>query len=217
MKRVILSIVALTAMSLACEVHHTPEPVCTECVNGTNGKDGLSIKGKDGINGKDGKDGINGKDGLSIKGKDGINGKDGLSIKGKDGVVDYSKINEFISYQYEYLSDMSTDSEVFISKISTDMETLFSEYEKSMDRYESFLVDSSAGAIAIGSIDFGSTCAGMWEVGVGIGTSAGLDDQGYAGAVGAKYGLTDNTAIIVKGWGADSDSYAMGAGATWRF
>ncbi len=208
MKRVILSIVALTAMSLACEVHHTPEPVCTECVNGTNGKDGLSIKGDKGDPGKDG---------LSIKGKDGTNGKDGLSIKGKDGVVDYSKINEFISYQYEYLSDMSTDSEVFISKISTDMETLFSEYEKSMDRYESFLVDSSAGAIAIGSIDFGSTCAGMWEVGVGIGTSAGLDDQGYAGAVGAKYGLTDNTAIIVKGWGSDSDSYAMGAGATWRF
>ena len=68
----------------------------TITVKGENGKDGISINGKDGsigLKGEDGKDGIalNGKDGtIGIKGKDGSNGSVTLAqgkagVDGKDG------------------------------------------------------------------------------------------------------------------------------------
>jgi len=62
----------------------------TITVKGENGKDGISINGKDGtigLKGEDGKDGIalNGKDGtIGLKGKD---GKDGIALNGKDGTI----------------------------------------------------------------------------------------------------------------------------------
>ena len=61
----------------------------TITVKGENGKDGISINGKDGTIGLKGEDG---KDGIALNGKDGtigINGKDGSSvvINGKDGSI----------------------------------------------------------------------------------------------------------------------------------
>ena len=62
----------------------------TITVKGENGKDGISINGKDGsigLKGEDGKDGIalNGKDGtIGLKGED---GKDGIALNGKDGTI----------------------------------------------------------------------------------------------------------------------------------
>lgn len=47
-----------------------------------------SLKGKDGVDGKDGKDGVDGKDGKDgVDGKDGENGRDGLNgLNGRDGL-----------------------------------------------------------------------------------------------------------------------------------
>ncbi len=62
---------------------------------------------------------------------------------------------------------------------------------------------------------------GQTEIGAGFGVSSGKygsgSVQGYAGALGLKHGLTDEDAVIVKGWMSDSANYAVGAGVTHRF
>ena len=66
-------------------------------------------------------------------------------------------------------------------------------------------------------IDFGSVCEGETAGGIGIGYAHSFDGSSTAGALGIKHGLTDDTAVVAKGWGASSDSYGGGLGLVHKF
>ena len=82
-------------------------------------------------------------------------------------------------------------------------------------------MSAAAGSIATSAIDFGTVGEGVTEIGVGVGVSGGdfygTTETGYAGALGLKHGLTDEDAVIVKGWYGSNKAYGVGAGLTHRF
>ena len=158
---------------------------------GDRGKTGKTGKtGAQGEPGKDGKDGLNGKNGEN--GKNGANGKNGQTIVGPQGP-------EGKPGAKGDKGDKGEDGKDYFG--GTDANR------------------AAAGSIAVDSIDFGTTHAGVLEVGAGVGyaEASSTADGEVAGGLGLKYGITDTTAGIVKGWVADESSYAVGAGVTYRF
>ena len=170
-----------------CE-QHPDSPICGYG-GGVDGKDGRDgIDGKDGIDGQDGERGSDGKDGLD--GKDGTNGSDGgVGSDGRDGLDGTDGTN-------------GKDGIIDYSYI---------------DKTFEYTRDVAAGSMAVSAIDFGTTCKGVVEIGAGIGYADSFNGSSTAGAVGLKHGMTDADALIIKAWGTDSDTYAVGAGITHRF
>lgn len=223
MKKIMISLVAIAAMITMASANggdaefcflHPDSPICGSVGPvGPTGADG--IDGKDGIDGEDGRDGVDGIDGIDgvdgVAGQDGLDGRDGADgAKGDTGAVGDRGDNgnngadgndgadgvDFNSYYYQ-----QTLNE-------------FIKYAKEATEYYE---DAAAGAAAIGAIDFGTTCEGQTEGGIGIGHSSSFSGSSTVGAVGIKHGITDTEAFIVKGWMADSDAYAIGAAMTHRF
>jgi len=93
----------------------------------------------------------------------------------------------------------------------------YSQFMKFREEAVEYAQDTSAGNSAMASIDFGSTCKGVTEVGIGYGYASSFNGSSSAGAVGLKHGLTDVDAVIVKGWAASSDSNGFGVAITHRF
>ena len=79
-----------------------------------------------------------------------------------------------------------------------------------------YTLDTSAGSIATSTIDFSATQQGKFSIGFGLGTGiSDFDNYSTAGAFGLKYGITDDSAIISKGWVGSNGGSAFGIG--WNF
>jgi len=87
------------------------------------------------------------------------------------------------------------------------------------DNFSQFAVDSAAGSMSVSTIDFGTVDAGHFEVGVGVGMSGGnvINETSFAGGAGLKYGFTDETAGVAKGWVGNHGSYGAGAGMVFKY
>lgn len=138
-----------------------------------------------------GENGVNGNDGQN--GSDGKDGQDGMD--GRDGY------------------DGSDGRDGVDGSDGTDGVVDYSYVDKTFE----YTRDVAAGSMAVSTIDFGTTCKGVTEGGIGIGYSDSFNGSSTAGAVGIKHGFTDETAGVVKAWGTDSDTYSVGAGITHRF
>ena len=68
-------------------------------------------------------------------------------------------------------------------------------YQKEVLEYT---MEADAGSAAMAVIDFGSVCENEVAIGAGIGYANSFDGSAVAGAAGAKYGFTNNTAGVVK-------------------
>ena len=90
---------------------------------------------------------------------------------------------------------------------------VIAEYRKIREYAE----DVAAGSMAVNAIDFGTTAKGVTELGGGVGVSHSYGGSSWAVGVGAKHGITDTEAVIVKGWLVNSSSYSVGAAVTTRF
>ena len=117
---------------------------------------------------------------------------------------------------------MATDySNYFVTQ--NQFTTLVNNYSSSVtnitnrfDNAEKVGTQAMAGATALSAIDFGTTCKGKTEVGLGAGSADAFGSREYAAAIGVKHGITDNTALIAKGTkGKDVDAVAVAV--TYRF
>jgi len=195
MKKIVLALLVATGMTYAidCSVYPDSSGIDTrlwhESCAPVFAEPGP--QGEPGIDGIDGKDGIDGQDGADGRdGNDGADGRDG--IDGKDG-EDGKDFNSAL-YVKEYTK-------------------LIKELRDSQE----YAMQADAGNTAMAVIDFGSVCKGETAVGVGVGTSHSRFGTAVAGAVGAKQGITDDTAVVAKAWGANSDSYGGGLGLVHKF
>ncbi len=79
----------------------------------------------------------------------------------------------------------------------------------------SMLFDISAGSAAISSIDFSNNSEGKFSIGFGLGGS-GTDegDYGYSSAFAFafRFGLTDDDALVSKGWVGANGTASVGFG-----
>jgi hypothetical protein len=72
--------------------------------------------------------------------------------------------------------------------------------------------------MAVAAIDFGNLAEGETEIGGALGVSSSINGgNSFAGAVGVKYGVDDQTAAIAKGWVGQNGNMAAAVGGTFRF
>ena len=221
MKKLLLTLLIFGGYALATTNHN---PVFNDCNDwhqtgcgeqgeqgerGDTGQTGATgAMGETGQNGTTGSQGETGDTGAT--GQDGINGQDGIDgIDGVDG-ASLSEIAEYYSDEYARQLDVIADIAESYNQV---IDELMSKAKEATEYYE----DLAAGSAALAAVDFGTTAKGVTELGFGIGHSSSFDGSSTVGALGAKYGLTDTEASIVKGWYSGNESYAIGGAITTRF
>lgn len=204
MKKFFKLVMVLVSMTFVAQATTLNNPVYTECSDWHNGC------------GTDGLDGINGVDGLN-----GIDGLDGLSA------YEIATVNGFVGNEQEWLvSLVGEDGETLFMSSDVITQAYLDEYVQIAATYENILEElqnasklanqAIAGSVALSAIDFGTTTEGKTEVGMGIGVSDSYVGTDYAGALGIKYGFTDDTSGVIKGWVAE-DAFAVGVAVVYGF
>ena len=81
-------------------------------------------------------------------------------------------------------------------------------------------VQATAGSAALAGVDFNPDREGF-SGGAGLGYASAFEGEEFAGALGIQYGFGDQggytTAMNLKGWVADTDTYTVGMGVVVGF
>ena len=89
-----------------------------------------------------------------------------------------------------------------------------------IDGITDLAVQATAGSVALAGVDFNPDREGF-SGGVGAGYATALEGEEFAGALGIQYGFGDQggytTAMNLKGWVADEDTYTVGMGVVVGF
>lgn len=80
------------------------------------------------------------------------------------------------------------------------------------------IAESNAGSASMAVIDFGTVAKGETAGGLGIGAGDTGQERKWAVGAGVKHGMTDKTAVVVKGYyGTGGHANAVGAGVVHKF
>lgn len=89
----------------------------------------------------------------------------------------------------------------------------YAEINRKIENDRKRIAETNAGAAAMAVIDFGNLAEGQTQGGFGFGAGDTGAEQKWAAAIGAKHGLSDDTAVVVKGYyGLGGNANGVGVG-----